>query len=141
MEKKLYRVKVVLFVMAENESNACVAATQARFDIFGCAAKKAEFVNPGWGNAIPYNADDERTCSEIMTNVQQTAHPEARSEKLPTYVEAGIRAFEVDNRYNPARTTNLILSDKQKPSFSGDGNRHTLSGKPVLFAQIQLLRY
>ena len=99
MEKKLYRVKVVLFVMAENESDACMAATQARFDIFECTAKKAEFVDSGWNDAIPYNADDDRTCSEIMANNQQTARPQVRSAKLPAYVEAGIRAFEVDNRY------------------------------------------
>lgn len=40
MEKKLYRVKVVLYVMAENELAACVAATQAKFDIFECAARE-----------------------------------------------------------------------------------------------------
>ena len=55
MEKKLYRVKVVLYVMAENESEACVAATRARFDIFECAAKKAENVDSEWKDAVPYN--------------------------------------------------------------------------------------
>ena len=66
MEKKLYRVKVVLYVMAENESEACVAATQARFDIFECVARKAESIEPGWVDAIPYNSNDSRTCSEIL---------------------------------------------------------------------------
>ena len=33
MEKKLYLVKVVLFVMAEDEGEACAAATRAHFDI------------------------------------------------------------------------------------------------------------
>ena len=33
MEKKLYRVKVILYVMAENSSDACAAATRANFDI------------------------------------------------------------------------------------------------------------
>ena len=47
MEKELYRVKVVLFVMAENESAAQVAATRAEFDIFECAAKRAENVDSG----------------------------------------------------------------------------------------------
>jgi len=41
MEKKLYRVKVVLFVMAENESEARLAATRSQFDIFECTARKA----------------------------------------------------------------------------------------------------
>jgi hypothetical protein len=99
MEKKLYRVKVVLFVMAENESDACVAATQARFDIFECSARKAEMVDPGWKDAIPYNSDDDRTCSAILSNKKQAARPGPRSGKLPAYVQAGIRAFDIDNRY------------------------------------------
>jgi len=98
MEKKLYRVKIILFVMAENESDACMAATQARFDIFECAATKAESVDPEWDDAIPYNADDERTCSEIMARTQQTSRKQVHSAKLPEYVKAGMRAFDVDNR-------------------------------------------
>ena len=98
MAKELYRVKVVLFVMAENESDARVAATRARFDIFECAAKRAENVDPEWNDAIPYNADDDRTCSELITNKRQAARPKAaRPVKLPSYVEAGIRAFDIDN--------------------------------------------
>ena len=99
MEKKLYRVKVVLFVMAENEAEACMAATQAHFDIFECAARKAESVDPEWKDAIPYNADDERTCSEIMPDTEQIARPQTSLMKLPQYVEAGIRAFDRSNRY------------------------------------------
>ena len=98
MEKKLYRVKVVLFVMAENESDARVAATRARFDIFECVAKKAEYVNPEWNDAIPYNADDDRVCSEIITNKQQTACLKAPPVKLPSYVETGIKIFETENQ-------------------------------------------
>jgi len=98
MEKKLYRVRVVLFVMAENESAASLAATQARFDIFECAARKAENVDPEWKDAIPYNADDNRTCSEILSNRQQTTHLAARSLKLPPYVNTDISAFNVANQ-------------------------------------------
>ncbi len=68
MDKKLYRVKVTLYVMAENESEACVAATGAKFDIFECSAKKAERVDQDWDNAVPYNSDDNRTCAEILTS-------------------------------------------------------------------------
>ena len=99
MEKRLYRVRVILYVMAENESDACVAATQARFDIFECAARKAENVDLEWNDDIPYNADDDRTCSEIMSNKPQTARREARSIGLPAYVEAGIKAFQRDYQY------------------------------------------
>jgi hypothetical protein len=70
MEKKLYRVKVTLFVMAENESDACMAATNAKFDIFECTAKKADHLDPGWEEAIPYNSDDLRTCGEILSGQQ-----------------------------------------------------------------------
>jgi hypothetical protein len=98
MEKKLYRVKVVLFVMAENEAEACMAATQARFDILECKARKAEYVVPEWDDAIPYNADDERTCAEILGYKPQTAHPETHLMKLPAYLETAMRVFEQDNR-------------------------------------------
>lgn len=97
MEKKLYRVRVVLYVMAENESDACVAATQARFDIFDCAARRAKNVDPEWRNTIPYNADDDLTCAENIASAPQIVCPRIRSLKLPSYLEAGIRAFNSDN--------------------------------------------
>jgi hypothetical protein len=75
MEKKLYRVKVILYVMAENESEACVAATNARFDIFECAARKAVQLDPGWETAIPYNNQDYSTCAEILAGQQEVFHP------------------------------------------------------------------
>jgi hypothetical protein len=75
MEKKLYRVKVVLYVMAENESEACVAATAANFDIFECAARKVDHVEPAWEDAIPYNSDDGRTCAEILSCGEQIFLP------------------------------------------------------------------
>ena len=99
MEKKLYRVKVVLFVMAEDEAEACAAATRARFDIFECAARKAEYVGQDWADATPYNADDERTCAQILGSQQPAAQPETRLMKMPAYVEAAIRVFEQDNRF------------------------------------------
>jgi hypothetical protein len=73
MEKKLYCVKVVLYVMAENTSDACVAATRAHFDIFECTARKADHLHPGWENAIPYNSNDDRTCAEILASQPITA--------------------------------------------------------------------
>jgi len=84
MGKKLYRVKVVLYVMAENESDACVAATKARFDIFECIARKAVYIDPEWKEAIPFNTDDDRTCAEIMGNTQQTVRLPTALMKLPS---------------------------------------------------------
>jgi hypothetical protein len=98
MNKKLYRVRVVLFVMAQNESEACMAATQARFDIFECTARKAENIIPEWNDAIPFNADDERTCSEILTNTRQAAYSRLQPMKLPRYTAAATGAFDVNNR-------------------------------------------
>ena len=98
MEKKLYRVKVELFVMAEDEADARIAATRAHFDILECSARKADYVSPEWDGAIPYNADDERTCAEILGYAPQTVHAETGLMKLPAYVETAIRVFEQDNQ-------------------------------------------
>lgn len=97
MEKKLFRVKVTLYVMAENESAACVAATNARFDIFECAARKAEFLDPAWEDAVPYNYDGETTCAQIMNDKQRMVRPLDQPWKLPSYVQAGIRTFDMEN--------------------------------------------
>jgi hypothetical protein len=98
MEKKLFRVKVVLYVMAENESEACVAATKARFDIFECVARKAETVDPDWNDAIPYNADEGLTCSEILGSHKQTFRPETHIVNPPPYVEGAYRSFTSINQ-------------------------------------------
>ncbi len=66
MEKKLYCVRVTMYVMAENASGACMAATKAPFDIFECHARKADHVDAEWESAIPYNADDDRTCGDVL---------------------------------------------------------------------------
>jgi hypothetical protein len=84
MEKQLFRVKVILYVMAENESEARLAATGARFDIFECTAKKASKLDMGWEDAIPYNSEDARTCAEIISSVQQVVEPAAPSK---AYIE------------------------------------------------------
>jgi hypothetical protein len=97
MGKNLYRVKVVLYVMAENESDACFAATQAQFDIYDCNAKKAEKVSPEWSDAIPYNADEERTCSEIMA-AKQAVPLWSRPGKFPHKVGTGTRKFKSDKQ-------------------------------------------
>jgi hypothetical protein len=75
MEKKLYRVKVVLYVMAENEYDACAAATNAQFDIFECEAERTRSVDPGWEDAVPYNSDSDRTCSQIIKQNNWQMHP------------------------------------------------------------------
>ena len=111
MEKKLYRVKVDLFVMAENEAEACAAATRARFDIFECTARKADYVAPEWNDEIPYNADDERTCAETMSDKLQGDHPDILLKKLPAYVETAMREFNADNQsYQPEQQARAALA-------------------------------
>jgi hypothetical protein len=83
MEKKLFRVRVILYVMAENESEACVAATNARFDIFECTARKADHLELGWENAVPYNSGDYRTCAEILADQQRVLYSPAPSQIDP----------------------------------------------------------
>jgi hypothetical protein len=102
MEKKLYRVKVVLYVMAENEADACGAATQAHFDIFECAARKVDRVTPEWNEAIPYNADDERTCLEIIKGQDSVSQVERQHAELPPYVKTAIRNFNNGNSLSQA---------------------------------------
>jgi hypothetical protein len=85
MNKKLHRVEVVLYVLAEDEFDARWAATNARFDVFECTAQEAATIDPGWENAVPYNAEDDRTCAEIfMGSQQQTDHQENESTQLPS---------------------------------------------------------
>jgi hypothetical protein len=99
-KKKLFRVKVVLFVMAENESAARVAATNSRFDIFECVARKADSVDSTWKDSIPYNADDHRTCSEILTSEQQVVHSETHVVGQPVSIETSLNIFDIANRYS-----------------------------------------
>jgi hypothetical protein len=82
--KKLFRVRVILYVMGENESEARVAATDAHFDIFECSAKKATRLESGWEEAVPFNAEDSRTCGEILSGAQTAILPITQ---LSTYLQ------------------------------------------------------
>ena len=84
MNKKLRRVEVVLYVMAKDECEACWAATTARFDVFECVAKEATSLEPGWETAVPYNAEDDRTCAEILANKVQGTNAGSQSRKSPS---------------------------------------------------------
>lgn len=104
MNKKLHRVDVVLYVLAEDEFDACWAATNARFDVFECVAEEAKTIAPGWENAIPYNADDNHTCAEIFTGrMQQAGHPEDNAIKLPSpwATNAGVSSMKDSPGKNP----------------------------------------
>jgi hypothetical protein len=74
MKKNLYRVDVVLYIMAEDEDEACAAATEIKFDIFECSSSPARFIEPFWENSIPYNSDNNLTCKEILNGKNQVLH-------------------------------------------------------------------
>ncbi len=93
MDKRLFRVKVVLYVMAENESEARVAATTAHFDIFECAARKATRLDPGWEDAIPYNSEDTRTCAQIFSSLQQVHQPPTPLQPYPNRWQPGAQTY------------------------------------------------
>jgi len=82
MEKKCIASKWFLFVMAEDEGEACVAATGAlrHLRLYG---QESRIYRTGMDDAIPFNADDERTCAEIMSDKSPTALPETRLMKCP----------------------------------------------------------
>ncbi len=84
MSKKLYRVRIDLYVMAEDEWDARVGATQAKFDVFECVAREADSLLPGWENAVPYNSNDDRTCTEIINCTKHnTLHAISTKERVP----------------------------------------------------------
>ena len=76
-KKKLYRVDVVLYIMAEDEADACATATTIKFDVFECCAERARFLDPMWAQAIPYNSDNDLTCIEIVGGKKQVIYSEA----------------------------------------------------------------
>jgi hypothetical protein len=53
---------------------------------------------------IPYNADDEQTCAEILSDKLQAAHPDILLMKLAAYLETAMRDFNADNQsYQPSQ--------------------------------------
>ena len=68
--KKLYQVEITLMVMAENEEDALEAIKDEVFgmiDVIECGeACEAKTVPEKWANEIPFNADGDATCIDIM---------------------------------------------------------------------------
>ena len=66
--KKLYEVKIRLYVMAEDEDEAIAVAFGPDADRWSC---DVEFCEPGsfyahWENSIPFNSDDEKTVGQVF---------------------------------------------------------------------------
>ena len=66
--KKLYEVQMTVYVMAEDENEACSIATQFDVDIPSedCEIYEACVVPTVWLDSIPYGSDDDKTCWEIL---------------------------------------------------------------------------
>lgn len=97
MEKQLFQVKIVLYVMAENEADAYTVASRVQFDNSQYEVSKAAKIEPEWMDAIPYNADNDQTCSEIAFNKQLPAHTEICTRPIPCYAESKISVFNLEN--------------------------------------------
>lgn len=63
--KKLYEVEKRYYVMAES---VLEAASIIPNDIIACttSAFETDSVDYRWEDAIPFNSDDDRTCSQIL---------------------------------------------------------------------------
>jgi hypothetical protein len=120
MGKQLFRVKVILYVMAENESEACVAATNARFDIFECTAKKAGHLDPGWESAVPYNSEDYRTCAEILADERRVSYFPTLAQ---TYAEqTQVRLQTLTNYFEATPAQEQLQLSSESPQ---EGDRNT----------------
>jgi hypothetical protein len=65
MTKKLYHVEITVYVMAEDEVDAAFIATR-ECQPEEAEVYKADFVDSSWWKAIPYGADDDTPCGEIL---------------------------------------------------------------------------
>ena len=68
--KKLYCVEIAVMVMAENEEDALEAIedeVMGMIDVIECGnAHEAKTVPATWANEIPFNADDDEKCIDIL---------------------------------------------------------------------------
>ena len=63
--KKLYWIDITMMVMAEDEDEAAeIAARKATPE--NCVGRLALSVPSEWRDAIPFGADDDLTCGEIL---------------------------------------------------------------------------
>jgi len=74
--KRLYEVEIRVYVMAENEQDALqIAARECQPE--EAEAEEAGSVDSLWWKSIPYGADDDKTCGEIMGEIIAEARGEA----------------------------------------------------------------
>ena len=66
--KKLYMVEMMIMVMAEDKDDAIDVATGYGVEISShdCDVTEVVGVPQSWEDAIPFGADDDRTCKDIL---------------------------------------------------------------------------
>ena len=79
--KKLYQVEITVFVMADDKDEAAsIASVEAQPE--DCEVWEARSVQSEWWDAIPYGADDDMKCGEILKQQRAAQHghePDAAS--------------------------------------------------------------
>ena len=65
---KLYEIEMTVYVMAKNKVEAHEAATGFDVDIpiEDCEINEVDAVKLSWLDALPYGANDNKTCREIL---------------------------------------------------------------------------
>ncbi len=63
--KHLYKIEMLAYVMAENSFEAEHLAVRNAPNIL-CEAYPAHCVDGEWWDWIPFGADDDRTCGQIL---------------------------------------------------------------------------
>lgn len=78
--KKLYMVEMMVMVMAEDEDEAIDVATGWGIEItsYDCDVTKVVGVPQEWEDAIPFGADDDRTCKEVLRDEKYDLHSHSR---------------------------------------------------------------
>jgi hypothetical protein len=84
--KKLYSVEITVYVMAEDDDEAKrVAVKNCEED--SAEAWQAKSVAHEWYDAIPFGADDDMKCGEIL-KLQRAAQPRLQATGKPPAPEA-----------------------------------------------------
>lgn len=64
--KKLYEVTIGMMIMAEDEEDALFQARMADIGACNVEVVEAASILPGWSDAIPFGAEDDRICKELL---------------------------------------------------------------------------
>ncbi len=71
--KKLYRVETSYYVMAENREDARTVRPRFLDLDLDVSIEEATSVDYSWRDAIPFEADGDKTCGEILKEQQRAA--------------------------------------------------------------------